>query len=134
MFERSARTDSLSQAPDAAGLPRYRAEVRCRDAQPGDPLHLYEGGDCSPYCLDSLIDLLRSETRATRHALELTFEVLDTCSSPRLQELASRFARAAIPGLRVVVRAQGREPLRVEPPADPAPAHPVPQARKNQPS
>lgn len=90
---------------------RYRAEVRRREPMAGPNLHLYDGGDCSPYCIESLIDLLRSETRATRQALEMTFEILDTCTPPSLQEVASRFAHAAIPGLRVTLRAQGLDPV-----------------------
>jgi hypothetical protein len=90
---------------------RYRAEVRRREPIQGSALHLYDGGDCSPYGIESLIDLLRSETRVTRSALEVTFEILDSCSSPRLQEVVQRFTHSAIPGLRITISARGQDPV-----------------------
>jgi hypothetical protein len=104
--------------PEVRAL-RYRAEVRSRDdgdrgrdARRGD-VHLYDGGDFSPYCLESLLELLRSEARATRRELDMTFELLGPCSAVRLQEVAARFAGASITGLSVIVRASGHAPLHV---------------------
>jgi hypothetical protein len=103
----------LSTEPERPAL-RYRAEVRSLDSASGGELHLYDGGDFSPYCIESLLNLLRSETRASGRALEMTLEILGPCSTPRLQEVAERFARAAITGLSVTVRAPGHPPVRVD--------------------
>jgi hypothetical protein len=114
MFEWTPRDRGPSEFESGSAPPRYKAEVRRRGSSSAATFHLYDGGDCSPYCLDSLIDLLRSETRTTRDALDLSFEILDQCSGSRVQEVAARFARAAVPGLRVTLRARGREPVHVD--------------------
>jgi hypothetical protein len=103
----------LSAESDRPAL-RYRAEVRSRDNASGGELHLYDGGDFSPYCIESLLNLLRSETRASGRALEMTLEILGPCSTPRLEEVTERFAKAAITGLSVTVRAPGHPPMRVD--------------------
>jgi hypothetical protein len=110
----------LRTVPEAEARPlRYRAEVYCRDGESSGDLHLYDGGDFSPYCMESLLDLLRSEARVSRRALDMTFELLGPCSAPRLQEVAARFARASIVGLSVTVRASGHAPVRVGESASP---------------
>lgn len=124
----------LRIAPEAEARPlRYRAEVYCREGDSSGELHLYDGGDFSPYCMESLLDLLRSESRASRRALDMTFELLGPCSAPRLQEVASRFARASIAGLSVTVRASGHAPVRVgESPSTGKPASaPAPRTRSS---
>jgi hypothetical protein len=104
----------LRVAPETAVRPlRYRAEVCCRDGEQSNDLHVYDGGDYSPYCIESLLDLLRSEARSPRRALDMTFDILGPCSALRLQEVAARFARASIAGLSVTVRASGHPPVRV---------------------
>jgi hypothetical protein len=107
--------------------------VSSRDGERGGDLHLYDGGDFSPYCIESLLDLLRSEARAPQRPLDMTFEILGPCSAPRLQEVAARFARAAIDGLSVTVRASGHTPVRVGGSASSAkpPSVPAPRARSS---
>jgi hypothetical protein len=109
---RNPRAPHLVTEPDSRPL-LYRAEVRSRDDEPGGAVHLYDGGEFSPYCIESLLDLLRSETRTTRRPLEMSFEILGACSAPRLEEVAGRFADASIPGLSVTVRAAGHQAVRV---------------------
>ena len=124
----------LRTAPEAEARPlRYRAEVCCRDGERRGDLHLYDGGDFSPYCIESLLDLLKSEARGPRRALDMTFEILGPCSAPRLQEVAARFARASIAGLSVTVRASGHTPVRVGESASAAkpPRAPAPHARSS---
>jgi hypothetical protein len=112
MFGWSPR--DLRVVPEMPARPlRYRAEVRTRDPGGIGSVHLYDGGDFSPYCIESLLDLLRSEARMTRRELDLTFELLGQCSAVRMQEVAARFADASIAGLRVTVRADGYSPVRV---------------------
>lgn len=112
MFGWTPRDPSRRPEPEARPL-RYRAEVRNRESGHGGDLHLYDGGDFSPYCIESLLELLRCEARAPHQALDLTFELLGPCSTLRLQEIANRFASASIAGLRVTVRATGHSPVRV---------------------
>jgi len=105
--------DPLGVAEHEARPLRYRAEVRSREGEHDGDLHLYDGGDFSPYCIESLLDLLRSESRARHRVLDLTFELLGPCSTLRLQEIANRFAHASIARLCVTVRASGHTPVRV---------------------
>lgn len=124
----------LRIAPETEARPlRYRAEVCCRNGERSGDLHLYDGGDFSPYCIESLLDLLRSEARGPRRTLDMTFEILGPCSAPRLQEVAARFARAAIAGLSVTVRASGHTPVRVgeSTAASKPPSAPAPRARSS---
>jgi len=120
--------DPVGAAELAARPLRYRAEVRNREGQRGGDLHLYDGGDFSPYCIESLLELLRSEAREPHRALDLTFELLGPCSTLSLQEIANRFASASITGLRVTVRATGHSPVRVgeQLPAARSPSPPAP--------
>lgn len=104
----------LRTVPDVDPSPlTYRAEIRSRDGVQNGDLHLYDGGEFTPYCIESLLDLLRSEARTARRELEMTFDLLGSCSIVRLQEIATRFASASIAGLNVTVRASGHAPLRV---------------------
>jgi len=104
----------LRVVPEMPASPlRSRAEVRTREPGRSGLLHLYDGGDFSPYCIESLLELLRSEARMTRRELDLTFELLGQCSAVRMQEVAARFASASIAGLSVTVRADGHTPVRV---------------------
>ncbi len=132
MFGWTPRDLRAAPEPEARPL-RYRAEVCCRDVERSSNLHLYDGGDFSPYCIESLLELLRSEARSPRRALDMTFEILGPCSAPRLQEVAARFARAAIDGLSVTVRASGHTPVRVGESVSTAtlPTAPAPRARSS---
>jgi hypothetical protein len=113
MFARTPRELHVVAEPETPHL-RYRAEVRTREeAGRGGNLHLYDGGDVSPYCIESLLELLRSEARLTHRTLDLTFELLGQCSAVSMREVAARFAAASITGLSVTVRANGHAPLHV---------------------
>jgi len=101
--------------PDLGTMqPNYRVEIRRHT--PNDPhdLHLYGGGDYSPYCIESLIDMLRGEAHTTRGDYEVIFEFIGTCSASAVEEVAYRLCAAGIPGLRGVVRAEGHRALHLD--------------------
>ena len=127
MFRWTPRDLRAVPEPEVRPL-RYRAEVRSHDDGHRGNIHLYDGGEFSPYCIESLLDLLRSEARATRRELDMTFDLLGPCSALRLQEVAARFAGASISGLSVTVRASGHAPLRV---GESVPSAPEPHARSS---
>ena len=96
--------------------PTYRVEIRRHTATDPHDLHLYGGGDYSPYCIESLVDMLRGEAHTARGDYEVTFEFVGACSASTLEEVAYRLSSAGIPGLRGVVRAEGHRPLSLDPP------------------
>jgi len=132
MFGWTSR-DSRTAAETSIRPLRYRAEVSCKDPEHRGDLRVYDGGDFSPYGVESLLDLLRSEARSSRRALDMTLEILGPCSAIRLQEIAARFARASIAGLSVTVRASGHTPVRIGEPGTgtKVPAAPTTQIRSS---
>jgi len=106
-----------SALPDVGSMqPTYRVEIRRHRASDAHDLHLYGGGDFSPYCIESLIDMLRGEAHSTHGEYDVTFEFVGTCSATNLEEVAYRLAAAGIPGLRGVVRADGHRELHLDAP------------------
>lgn len=106
-----------SALPDGGSVqPTYRVEIRRHSSRDAHDLHLYGGGDFSPYCIESLIDMLRGESHAAGGEYDVTFEFVGTCSATNLEEVAHRLAAAGIPGLRGVVRADGHRELQLDAP------------------
>jgi len=104
--------------PDLGSVqPMYRVEIRRHTTRDAHDLHLYGGGDYSPYCIESLIDMLRGESHTTRGDYEVIFEFVGVCSATTLEEVAYRLSAAGIPGLRGVVRADGHRALQLNAPA-----------------
>lgn len=121
-FSGSARSDG----PDLGSIqPTYRVEIRRHTANDAHDLHLYGGGDFSPYCIESLVDMLRGEAHTTRGDYEVIFEFIGVCSASTLEEVAYRLSAASIPGLRGVVRAEGHRALNLD---APGPRHTVERA------
>ena len=96
--------------------PTYRVEIRRHTSNDPHDLHLYGGGDYSPYGIESLIDMLRGEAHTARGDYEVTFEFIGPCSASTLEEVAYRLLTAGIPGLRGVVRAEGHRALPLDAP------------------
>ena len=94
--------------------PTYRVEVRRHGGQVGYDLHFYGGGDFSPYCIESLIDMLRGEAHGVRGQYEVTLELIGACSAKSIEEVATRLSTAGIAGLRGVVRAAGHRDVPLE--------------------
>jgi hypothetical protein len=113
MFGWTSRQRALEADPRFA-VPTYRVEVRRRAGSEGHDLHFYGGGEFSPYCIESLVDMLRSEAHGHGGEYDVTFELVGSCSVQCLEEVAHRFSAAAIPGLHGVVRAAGHRELSLE--------------------
>jgi hypothetical protein len=94
--------------------PTYRVQVRRHTATDPHDLHFYGGGDFSPYCIESLIDMLRGESHGVPGEYELTFEFVSGCSTRNLEEVARRLSTAGIAGLRGVVRGAGHRDVTLE--------------------
>ncbi len=103
-----SRTARITPGPPdvPAGITTYRAEL-CRKTTPGHASKYYDGGDFSPYCMESLIDLLRFEAQAPYESMGLTLELRGRCSAATLRELARRFGEIEAPNIRVNIRAAG---------------------------
>ena len=116
MFGWTAKSSrSLGLVPDSRiAPPTYRVEVRRHTSQEGHDLHFYGGGDFSPYCIESLIDMLRSEAHGVGGEYDVTLELFGTCSAKSVEEVAARLSTAGIVGLRGVVRAAGHRDVPLE--------------------
>jgi hypothetical protein len=109
---RGLDTDLFADATATAEPPRigYRCELR-RHADPEPRQIYYDGGDYSPYCLDSLTDLLRCEARLPHSALEIQIDLSGPCPGALLREMTLRFSSLGIARLHVVIRAEGHPPI-----------------------
>ena len=110
--------------------PTYRVEVRRHTAADPHDLRFYGGGDFSPYCIESLIEMLRGESHGMPGEYELTFEFVSGCSTRNLEEVARRLSTAGISGLRGVVRAAGHRDVLL----DASGARALPRTRTTTPS
>ncbi len=106
MFGWTSKTRSGGFDPTLTA-PTYRVEVRRHTTTDPHDLRFYGGGDFSPYCIESLIEMLRGEAHGVGGEYELTFEFVSACSERNLEEVARRLSDAGIAGLRGVVRANG---------------------------
>jgi hypothetical protein len=115
-MERWAVTRAFAEP---SGAPTYRAEVLRRDLG-GHVSTYYNGGELSPYCIESLIELLRGETHTPYQSVELSLEFRGKCSPTVLRDVAKRFASVQIPRVQISIRAAGQPPVVLgagEPPA-----------------
>jgi hypothetical protein len=79
----------------------------CRREVGGRASSYYDGGDFTPYCVESLLEMLRAETRAPYQSLGLTLEIRGDCSASTLRELAERFATIHAPRVQIRICAPG---------------------------
>ncbi len=88
----------------------YRAAVTRH--QQSVPQHtFYDGGDLNPYCLDSLIDLLRAEARLPYTSLIVDLQLTGAVNGAIVREVTQRFTALVIRGLRVRICADGQRPV-----------------------
>ena len=90
----------------------YRAELFRRDAQ-GRTSSYYDGGEFSPYNIESLLDLLRGEARVPNTSLDLTLELRGQCTDAVIRDLAQRFAELDAPSAQVRICTVGNRPVMV---------------------
>lgn len=89
-----------------AATATYRAEI-CRNDTPGSKSKYYDGGDFSPYCMESLVELLRSEAQSPYLSMGLTLEIRGRCTLATLRDLTRRFSEIDAPNIRINIRATG---------------------------
>jgi hypothetical protein len=106
-MDRRAATRAFAEL---SGTPRYRAEILRRDLG-GHVSTYYNGGELSPYCIESLIELLRGEAHTPYQSLELSLEFRGKCSPALLRDVAKRFASVQTPRLQISIRAAGQQPV-----------------------
>jgi hypothetical protein len=82
----------------------------CRRDATGRDSTYFDGGDFTPYCIESLLELLRAETRAPHESLGLTLELRGDCNPATIRELARRFASIDAPNFQVRICAAGHPP------------------------
>lgn len=88
----------------------YRAELARRDAL-GKTSRYYDGGEFSPYNVESLLDLLRGESRVPHTTLDLTLELHGHCPDAVLRDLVQRFAELEAPKAQVRICTPGHRPV-----------------------
>ena len=89
---------------------RYRSAVT-RHHESGPAHSYYDGGDLSPYSIESLLDLLRAESRQPYSCLEVNLEINGPCNAALLRDLTLRFSALSMLGLKVRIRAEGHAPF-----------------------
>ncbi len=90
----------------------YRAELARRDGL-GKNSSYYDGGEFSPYNIESLLDLLRSEARVPHTTLDLTLELRGHCTDAVLRDLVQRFAELDAPKAQVRICTPGNRTVTV---------------------
>ena len=83
----------------------------CRRDATGHTSSYYDGGDFSPYCIESLVELLRGETHTAYQSLNLTLEIKGSCGNATVREIARRFSTIHAPKIRVRICARGQQPV-----------------------
>ena len=92
----------------------YRAEIVRRD--PCGPSSIYyDGGEFAPYCIESLLEILRSEARRPHDSLDVSIELKGTCNSSTVRDLARRLAGMREPRLHVRISAPGHPGVVIAP-------------------
>ena len=112
-----ASTASLASNPTLT----YRAEIYRRDPRGRSSIY-YDGGEFAPYCVESLVDILRSEARRPHELLDVSIEFRGACSTTTLRDLARRFSDLHEPRLHVRIGAPGHPAVIVTPDLSSQPA------------
>jgi hypothetical protein len=100
----------------------YRAEIVRRDMRGGSSIY-YDGGEFAPYCVESLVEILRSEARRPHEHLDVSIELKGSCNVTTVRDLARRFGDLHEPRMHVRISAPGHPgviiaPDRTEPEAE----------------
>ena len=98
----------------ATGRISYRSAITRHNPPESDHVY-YDGGELSPYCLESMVDLLRAEARLPYTTLDVDLEIAGPCPAARVREVSVRFSDLPIRGLRVLLRAEGHGTLVIAP-------------------
>ena len=106
----------------------YRAEIVRRDARGRSSIY-YDGGEFAPYCIESLVEILRAEAHRPHDILDVSIEIKGPCNATTVRELTRRFIDMRQPRMHVRISAPGHPgviiapDLSTEPAAAPLAAH-----------
>jgi len=92
----------------------YRAEIVRRDPRGPSSIY-YDGGEFAPYCIESLVDILRSEARRPHDSLDVSIELKGTCNSSTVRDLARRLDGMHEPRMHVRISAPGHPGVVIAP-------------------
>jgi len=92
----------------------YRAEIVRRDPKGPSSIY-YDGGEYAPYCVESLVEILRSEARRPHDLLDVSIELKGTCNSSTVRELARRLDGMREPRMHVRISAPGHPGVVIAP-------------------
>jgi hypothetical protein len=111
-------TSRLWRAP-AFSLPvtstlTYRAEIVRRDPR-GRASIYYDGGEYAPYCVESLVDILRAEAHRPHDMLDVCIELKGACNATMVKDLARRFTDMHQPRMHVRISAPGHPGVIIAP-------------------
>ena len=116
--DREMDTSRLWRAPvlSLADTPTltYRVEIVRRDPRGPSSIY-YDGGDFAPYCVESLLEILRSEAHKPHDLLDVNIELKGTCNSSTVRDLARRFDSVREPRLHVRISAPGHPGVVIAP-------------------
>jgi hypothetical protein len=124
-------TTRLWRAPHAS-LPvtsdlTYRAEIVRRDARGRSSIY-YDGGEFAPYCVESLVEILRAEAHRPHDVLDVSIEIKGPCNASTVKELTRRFVDLHEPRMHVRISAPGHPGVIIAPDLSEDEPAPVPLA------
>ena len=102
-----------SSLPTTSNL-TYRAEIVRRDPR-GRASIYYDGGEFAPYCVESLVDILRVEAHRPHDLLDVNIELKGSCNTAMMRDLARRFTDMRQPRMHVRISAPGHPGVIVAP-------------------
>jgi hypothetical protein len=109
-------TRKLWRAP-ALSIPTtltYRAEIIRRDPRGRSSIY-YDGGEFAPYCVESLVEILRVEAHRPHDMLDVSIELKGMCTASTVKDLARRFTELREPRMHVRISAPGHPAVIVAP-------------------
>jgi hypothetical protein len=92
----------------------YRAEIIRRDPRGGSSIY-YDGGEFAPYCVESLMEVLRTESRRPHEMLDVSLELKGACNVTTVRDLARKFTDMHEPRMHVRISAPGHPGVIISP-------------------
>ena len=108
----------------------YRAEIVRRDPRGRSSIY-YDGGEFAPYCVESLVEVLRNEAHRPHDMLDVSIELKGSCNGVTVRDLARRFTDLHEPRMHVRISAPGHPGVIIAPDlSEQAPASAAAQQKK----
>src|SRR5262249_49996896 len=104
---------SSSSFPATSDL-TYRAEIIRRDTRGRSSIY-YDGGEFAPYCVESLVEILRAEAHHPHDVLDVNIEIKGACNATTVRDLTRRFTDMHEPRMHVRISAAGQPGVIITP-------------------